>query len=105
PPMLRVGDAMAMSPSMDAVLIVTRANLVRSSMLADLRRALDQSSAVPLGFAVTGSGSDDGYGYGYGYRSVDGPSGSLADSPHAEQPEEAVSSRWWPRPRHRRALA
>jgi non-specific protein-tyrosine kinase len=71
PPALRVGDALALSRNVDAVLLVTRAKVVRRPMLAELRRLLDHSGASPLGFVVTGSGSDDShayaYGYGYGY--------------------------------------
>jgi Mrp family chromosome partitioning ATPase/capsular polysaccharide biosynthesis protein len=69
PPALRVGDALALSRSVDAVLLVTRAKVVRRPMLAELRRLLEHSGASPLGFVVTGSGSDDSdaYAYGYGY--------------------------------------
>jgi Mrp family chromosome partitioning ATPase len=67
PPALRVGDALALSRKVDAVLLVTRAKVVRRPMLAELRRLLDQCGASPLGFVVTGSGSDDTHAYAYGY--------------------------------------
>jgi Mrp family chromosome partitioning ATPase len=67
PPALRVGDALALSPNIDAVLLVTRAKVVRRPMLAELRRLLDNCGAAPLGFVVTGSGSDDSHDYAYGY--------------------------------------
>lgn len=74
PPVLRVGDAIALTRRADAVILVTRLNVIRRPMLDELRRILDTSSAATLGFVVTGSDSgkqDDVYGYsyrsGYGY--------------------------------------
>jgi succinoglycan biosynthesis transport protein ExoP len=65
PPTLQVGDAMALSRSVDGIVIVTRAKVVRRPMLNELRRLLDVTPALPLGFVVTGAESEDGYGYGY----------------------------------------
>ncbi len=69
PPMLRVGDTMALSPQVDGILVVTRLNVVRRQMLGELRRILDSAPVPKLGFVVTGSGGGEtaGYGYGYGY--------------------------------------
>ena len=71
PPLLRVGDALSLSASVDALVIVTRIDTVRKRMLSELRRVLDASQAVPIGFVVTGAGDEDGrhetYGY-YGYK-------------------------------------
>jgi Mrp family chromosome partitioning ATPase/capsular polysaccharide biosynthesis protein len=66
PPALQVGDAMAISARADAILVVTRLNLVRQPMLNDLRRLLDASPAAKLGFVLTGAQDEDSYGYGYG---------------------------------------
>ncbi|MDP9261496.1 MAG: AAA family ATPase [Actinomycetota bacterium] len=65
PPLLQVGDAMALSRSVDGVVIVTRTKVVRRPMLNELRRLLEVSPALPLGFVVTEAESEDGYGYGY----------------------------------------
>jgi polysaccharide biosynthesis transport protein len=65
-PLLVVGDAMALTRSVDALIIATRMNVVRRPMLRDLRRVLDASPAQKLGFVVTGAEVEEGYGYGYG---------------------------------------
>ena len=67
PPALQVGDAMALSANVDALLLVTRMNVVRRPMLHELRRLIDATPAHVLGFIVTGARSEEGYGYGYGY--------------------------------------
>jgi tyrosine-protein kinase len=64
PPTLQVGDAMALSSQVDGVFVVTRMNVVRRPMLKELRRALDSSPALKLGFAVTGAESEESYGVG-----------------------------------------
>jgi polysaccharide biosynthesis transport protein len=65
-PLLVVGDAMALTRSVDALIIATRMNVVRRPMLRELRRVLDASPAQKLGFVVTGAEVEEGYGYGYG---------------------------------------
>jgi succinoglycan biosynthesis transport protein ExoP len=70
PPVLRVGDALTLSAHADALLLITRVNVVRRPMLRELRRALDTTPAPKLGFVATGSGGGGdavGYGYGDGY--------------------------------------
>lgn len=67
PPSLQVGDAMALSANVDALMVVTRMNIVRRPMLNELRRLLESSTAQTLGFVVTGAESEEGYGYGGGY--------------------------------------
>jgi Mrp family chromosome partitioning ATPase/capsular polysaccharide biosynthesis protein len=67
PPVLRVGDAMTLSARVDAILVVTRINVVRRHMLQELKRLLDTTRAPKLGFVLTGAGDEEGYGYGYGY--------------------------------------
>jgi len=67
PPVLRVGDAMTLSTSVDGILVVTKLNVIRRQMLSELRQALAAAPAAKLGFIVTGSRDLAGYGYGYGY--------------------------------------
>jgi tyrosine-protein kinase len=64
PPLLHVGDAMTLSARVDALFVVTRLNVVRRPMLAEMRRVLHASPAAQLGFVLTGAGPEDGYGYG-----------------------------------------
>jgi succinoglycan biosynthesis transport protein ExoP len=70
PPLLHVGDAMTLGARADALILVTRLNLVRRPMLNELRRILDSTPAKGLGFVITGAEAEDGYGYGYGYGSA-----------------------------------
>jgi capsular exopolysaccharide synthesis family protein len=69
PPLLNVGDALALSARVDALLIVTRLKVIKRGMLGELQRILETAPAEKLGFAVTDAGAEDGYGrsYGYGY--------------------------------------
>ena len=84
PPILNVGDALALSARVDAMLIVTRLKVIRRGMLAELHRILDAVPAEKLGFAVTDAGAEDGYGqaYGYGY----GYGHTASDNGHAANP-------------------
>jgi Mrp family chromosome partitioning ATPase len=66
PPLLRVGDGIALSARVDAMIVVTRLNILRRPMLNELRRVLHTLPAQQLGFVVTGAHLDDGYTYGYG---------------------------------------
>jgi Mrp family chromosome partitioning ATPase len=54
PPALACGDAMALSGLVDGVVVVTRLNTIRRPMLAELRRLLATSTAVPLGVIIAG---------------------------------------------------
>jgi polysaccharide biosynthesis transport protein len=68
---LVVGDAMALTAAVDAVLIVTRMDVVRRPMLRELHRILDAVPAKTIGFVATGvkpSASYSGY-FGYYPRS------------------------------------
>jgi Mrp family chromosome partitioning ATPase len=65
PPLLRVGDGIALSARVDAMIVVTRLKVLRRPMLNELRRVLDGLPAQKLGFALTGADLDDGYAYGY----------------------------------------
>lgn len=74
PPALQVGDAMAFSSKIDGIFVVTRMNVVRRTMVRELRRALDASPALKLGFAVTGAEAEERYGFGgYSYGSYAPP--------------------------------
>ena len=68
-PLLGLGDSLVLIPRIDAVLVVTRLELLRTPTLNELHRVLDSASANALGIVVTASEREsDSYGYGYGYR-------------------------------------
>ncbi len=70
PPMLHVGDAMALTAKVDALVLVSRLNVLRRPMVTELRRLLSNAPAVALGFVLTGAHLEDSYesvGY-YAYR-------------------------------------
>jgi Mrp family chromosome partitioning ATPase/capsular polysaccharide biosynthesis protein len=74
PPLLSVGDAMVLSGSVDAAVVVARLGVVRRPTLEELRRALATCPTVKLGYVATGAQSEDGYGYGsYDYAYGDRP--------------------------------
>jgi capsular exopolysaccharide synthesis family protein len=66
PPLLRVGDTMAMSMNIEALLVVARVNLVSHHMLSETARLLRRMRATKLGVVVTGSQADEDYGGYYG---------------------------------------
>jgi polysaccharide biosynthesis transport protein len=66
PPLLHVGDGLVLSSKVDAVLVVTRMDVMRRPMLTELKRLLDTMPAHKLGFVVTGAEAEESYG-GYGY--------------------------------------
>jgi Mrp family chromosome partitioning ATPase/capsular polysaccharide biosynthesis protein len=70
PPLLLVGDAMALATVVDAAMIITRINVVRRPMLKELKRVLDGLPTEKLGFVLTGAEREESYaGYGgYAYR-------------------------------------
>jgi succinoglycan biosynthesis transport protein ExoP len=70
PPMLQLGDAMALSGNVDALMIVARMNVVRRPMLNELHRLLETVPAVKLGFILSGAEREEGHAaaaYRYGY--------------------------------------
>jgi|RhiMethySRZTD1v2_1073278.scaffolds.fasta_scaffold06145_8 succinoglycan biosynthesis transport protein ExoP len=67
PPILHVGDAMALSAHVDGLIVVGRLKIVRRPMLAELRRLLAVAPAAKLGVVVTGAQGEEGYGYGSYY--------------------------------------
>jgi succinoglycan biosynthesis transport protein ExoP len=86
PPMLHVGDAIALAGRVDALLLVTRAHAVRRPMLNEVRRLLDVAPTQKLGFVLTGAGDETTYGYGYGHSY--GGYGRPAPRGHRELVEE-----------------
>ncbi len=65
--MLSVGDPLALSSRVDAIVLIARMNVFRRPMANEIRRATAAVRARVLGVIVTGAEADDGYGYGYGY--------------------------------------
>ncbi len=63
PPLLGVGDAMALSAKVDAVLLVAKAEGMDRTMLEELGRAAAVCPKPKLGFVITGA--DQGQAYGY----------------------------------------
>jgi Mrp family chromosome partitioning ATPase len=63
PPLLQVGDAMTLSTSVDAIVVVARLDLIRRPMLTELHRTLEKSPAAKLGFVLAGAELEEGYGY------------------------------------------
>jgi non-specific protein-tyrosine kinase len=62
-PLLGVGDAMALSAKVDAVLLVTKAEGMDRTTLEELRRAAAACPSPKLGFVVTGGRVERMYGY------------------------------------------
>ena len=67
PPLLGLGDAMALTSKVDGILLVARLKVLRRQTVNELRRVLENVPASPLGFVITNAETDKGYGYGYGY--------------------------------------
>src|SRR3954470_6378305 len=59
PPLLRVGDGIALSARVDAVVVVGRLQTLRKPMLNELGRVLDSIPAAKLGCVITGSETED----------------------------------------------
>jgi Mrp family chromosome partitioning ATPase/capsular polysaccharide biosynthesis protein len=83
PPMLAFGDAMSLSPNVDAIFVVVRMNVVQRTALQELGRQLRSCRAVTLGYVATGVGHGEAYRYGYdAYR--------YAPRASTEEPRERV---------------
>lgn len=67
PPVLQVGDALALSTKVDGIVLATRMKIVRRNLLHELARQVATVPTPVLGFVVTEAGEESGYGYGYGY--------------------------------------
>jgi tyrosine-protein kinase len=87
PPVLRVGDALALSSDVDGLIVVARLKTLRRSMLREMSRLLAAAPVRKLGYVVTGpipgerGTYGDAYSYGYGY------------SAYQRQAEEARSAK------------
>jgi polysaccharide biosynthesis transport protein len=67
PPLLSLGDALALTAKVDALFVVSRLKVVRRQLIDELKRVLETCRAHKLGFVVTGANADSAYGYGYGH--------------------------------------
>jgi succinoglycan biosynthesis transport protein ExoP len=67
PPMLSVGDTLALTSQLDALMLVSNLSLTKRGELHELRRVLALARCQILGTALTASTLDSNYGYGYGY--------------------------------------
>jgi len=67
PPLLAVGDAMTLSASVDAMIVLVRLNVAHRGMLHELARLLDACPAEKLGYVLAGAELGESYGYGYDY--------------------------------------
>ena len=65
PPLLHVGDALALSSKVDGMVVAVRLDIARRPMLTELARVLERVPAAKLGFVLTNAEGEDGYG-GYG---------------------------------------
>jgi polysaccharide biosynthesis transport protein len=92
PPMLHVGDAMTLSATVDALVVVTRLRVVRRPMLNELLRALDTSRAFKLGFVLTGVSLSDTYREGYYHESRNGGRRTRAFRTRSTAPEQSVEA-------------
>jgi Mrp family chromosome partitioning ATPase/capsular polysaccharide biosynthesis protein len=72
PPLLQVGDTMALTEHADAVLLVARLGIVRRPMLDEVKRLLATSPSRVLGVVVTDAAIEPGGGYGYYYSYTEG---------------------------------
>lgn len=70
PPMLHVGDAMALAPAVDGLLLIARLGVVRRPMLDQLAEMTGALPTPVLGVVVTDSGVEGTFGqYDYAYGS------------------------------------
>ena len=77
PPLFHVGDGLALSAQVDAIILAVKLDIARRPELTRLHSMLEAIPAHPLGVVVTGAGAGErhyGYGYGYGYGSGEYPS-------------------------------
>jgi polysaccharide biosynthesis transport protein len=65
PPLLAVGDTLALSSQVDGLLVVTSFPRVTRPILSELARLLAMSSARPIGFVMTGTRRAQTYGHPY----------------------------------------
>lgn len=85
PPILTVGDPLALSAHVDGILVVVRLGTVKRSMLKEMARLLEAARAPRLGIVVTGGDAGQPYGYG----------GYYYDAYHTGRPDAELA---WPPP-------
>ena len=98
PPLLQVGEAIALTARVDALFVVTRLKMMRRPALKELARVLETCPAEKLGFVVTGAKFEEGYGYA-GYRRDERRAGrraSMSPEVQANRPWRAATTQ--PRP-------
>lgn len=66
PPLLGFGEPMALSRSIDAILVVTRLGTLQRELLQNLARQLELCPADTLGYVLTGAELEESYGRYYG---------------------------------------
>jgi non-specific protein-tyrosine kinase len=93
PPMLRVGDVLTLSTKVDALLVISRVNVIRRPALMEMRRMLDSLPATKLGYVVTGADSERKGTYGYGYSYDFGSDGDAPIQQTAQAVQEVEESR------------
>ena len=73
-PLLGVGDSLALTAYVDAVIVVVRLDVARRSMLHEVHRLLTETPVLQLGVIVTGADPSETYGGAYspGYPAIDG---------------------------------
>jgi non-specific protein-tyrosine kinase len=68
PPLLRVGDGVALFANVEATFVVARLGVAKQAMLSELDRMLERSPVICLGYVVTGIRVNDLFGvYEYEY--------------------------------------
>jgi capsular exopolysaccharide synthesis family protein len=80
PPLLSLGDALALTAKVDALFVVSRLKVVKKALIDELKRVLETCRAHKLGFIVTGANADGSYGYGYGYAEPERSAPPLPDA-------------------------
>lgn len=85
PPLLQVGDALALTAHVDAILVVARLGVVRRQMVAEVRKRLEASPVLPLGLVITDAKVDE-RSAGYGYYYYDDVPGGRAKRPEKKAP-------------------
>ena len=66
-PLLSAGDAISLASHVDAIVVITRLNALRTTILEELSRNLENLPATKLGFIVADAGKDERHGQYRGY--------------------------------------
>lgn len=79
PPLLGVGDSALLSRNSDALMLVVRLGIARTTMLREVRRVVEAARVHPLGFVVTGT-RNEGHFYGPPYYTSPATEAALAET-------------------------